>query len=106
MPCSNNLYLIEISEAIKIINKLETSLLCTMLTFKKVVITTKGKSPKLIGIVVNVIGLWNKTLMDVNETFDKFPNCNHIVLMKRKKTLMYKGHVFLNQSIQKKFTEL
>ena len=81
-------------------------MLCTMSTFKKVVIMTKGKSPKLIGVVLNVIGLSNKTLMDVNETFDKFPNCNHIALMKLKKTLMYKGHVFLNQSIQKKFTEL
>ena len=61
---ANDVYLDEIPEAIKMLNKLETYLLCQMLLFKKVVIMAKGQSPKLIGGVVNV-------LMDVNETFDK-----------------------------------
>ena len=88
-PCKtvgNNLYLDEIPEAIKILNKLKTSLLCKTLLFKKVVIMAKGQSPKLIGAVVNVP-------VDVYETFDILPNCDHIVLMKLKKKLMYKGHV-------------
>ena len=55
-----------------------------MLRSKKVVIMAK---PKLIGAVVNVP-------VDINETFDKLPNCDHIVLTKLKKKLMYKGHVF------------
>ena len=58
-----------------------------MLLFKKVVIMAKRQSPKLIGWVVNV-------LVDVNATFDKLSNCDHIVLMKIKMKLMYKGHVF------------
>ena len=84
----NNLYLDEIPEAIKTLNKLETTLLCKMLLFKKVVIMAKEQSLKLIGAVVNV-------LVDVNETFDKLLICDHIVLMKLKKKLMYKGHIFL-----------
>ena len=81
MPCqgvANNLYLDEIPEAIKILNKLETFLLCKMLLFKKVIIMAKGLSPKLIGAVVNV-------RVNVNETVDKLPNCDHIVLVKLKK---------------------
>ena len=48
----------------------------------------KEQSLKLIGAVVNV-------LVDVNETLDKLLNCDHIVLMKLKKKLKYKGHIFL-----------
>ena len=55
--------------------------------FKKVIIIAKGKSPKLIGAVVNVP-------VYVNETFDKLPNYGHIVLMKLKKKLMYEALVF------------
>ena len=88
---TNSLYLNEIPEAIKILNRLETSLLCNMLLFKKVVLMAKGKSPKLIGAVVNVP-------MDVNETFDKLPNCDHIILVKLKKKLMYKSHELLQRS--------
>ena len=90
VPClavANNVYLDEIPEAIKILNKLETHLLRKMLFFKKVVIMAKRQSPKLIGGVVNV-------LMDVNETFDKWLNCDHIVLMKLRMKLMNEGHVF------------
>ena len=85
---ANNLCLDEIPEAIKILNKLETSLLCKMLLFKKILIMAKGQDPKLISVVVNVP-------VDVNETFHKLPNRDHMVLMKLKKKLMCKGHVFL-----------
>ena len=81
VPCqaeTNNLCLNQIPEAIKILNKLETSFLCKLLLFKKVVIMAKGQSPKFIGAVVNVP-------VDVNETFDKLPNLNHIVFIKLKK---------------------
>ena len=90
VPCqavANNLYLDEIPEAIRIFNKLETSLHGKMLLFKKVVKMAKGQSPKPISTIVNVP-------VDVNETFDKLPNCDHIVLMKLKKKLMCEGHVF------------
>ena len=33
--------------------------------------------------------------VDVNETFDKLPNCDHIVLMKLKRKLMDKRKAFL-----------
>ena len=90
VPClavANDVYLDEIPEAIKILNKLETHLLRKMLFFKKVVIMARRQSPKLIGGVVNV-------LMNVNETFDKLSNCDHIVLMKLKLKLMFDGHAF------------
>ena len=92
----NNLYLDETPEAIKTLNKLEAFLLCKMLLFKKVVIMAKGQSPKVIGAVANVP-------VDVNETFDKLPNCDHVVLMKLKKKLIYKGHVFFESVNPEKF---
>ena len=54
--------------------------------YQEVVIMAKGQSLKLRGTVVNVP-------KDVNEVFNKLPNCDHIVLMKLKNKLMYKGHV-------------
>lgn len=49
-----------------------------MIHCKKVVITVKEQSPVLLGAVVNVP-------VGVNETCDKLPNCDHIVLMKKKR---------------------
>ena len=62
-------------------------MLCKRIHSKKVVIIVKEQSPNLLGAVVNVP-------VGVNETFDKLPNCDHIALMKLKKKLNYKGHVF------------
>ena len=42
---------------------------------------------KIIAAVVNVS-------VDVNETFDKLPNCDHKVLMKLNRKLMDKSHAF------------
>ena len=81
VPCqavANNLSLDVIPEAKKILNKLETSLLYKLLLFKKVVTMAKGQSPKFIGAVVNVP-------VDVNETFDRLPNLDHIVFLKLKR---------------------
>ena len=92
-PCqalTNNLYLNEITEAIKVLNKLEMSLLCKMLLFQKAVIMAKGQSLKLVSTVVNIP-------VDANETFDKLLNCYDIALMKLKKKLIYKGRVFFEQ---------
>ena len=92
-PCqalTNNLYLNEITEAIKFLNKLEISLLCKMLLFQKAVIMAKGQSLKLVSTVVNIP-------VDANETFDKLLNCYDIALMKLKKKLIYKGRVFFEQ---------
>ena len=62
-------------------------MLCKRIHSKKVVIIVKEQSPNLLGAVVNVP-------VGVNETFDKLPNCDHIALMKLKRKLIYKGHVF------------
>ena len=56
----------------------------------------KEQSPKLIGAVVSVP-------VEVNETFDKLPNRDHIVLMKLKKKLTCKGYVFFRPDNSEKF---
>ena len=35
-----------------------------------------------------------KVPVDVDKTFNKLPNCDHIVSMKLKNKLMYKDHIF------------
>ena len=64
VPCqgvANNLYLDEIPEATKILNKLETTLLCKMLRSKKVIIMAK---PKLIGALY--VHIMSRTRLRVN----------------------------------------
>ena len=90
VPCQsvcNNLHLDIVPEEIKSLNRLEIFLICKMLLFKKIVIMPKGQSPKLQGAVVNIP-------VDVNETFSKLPSCDNIFLVKLKKKLSFKGHVF------------
>ena len=90
VPCQsvcNNLHLDIVPEEIKSLNRLEIFLVCNMLLFKKIIIMPKGQSPKLQGAVTNIP-------VDVNETFSKLPSCDNIFLVKLKKKLSFKGHVF------------
>ena len=90
VPCQsicNNLHLDIVPEEIKSLNRLEIFPICKMLLFKKIVIMPKAQSPKLQGAVINIPA-------DVYETFSKLPSCDNIFLVKLKKKLSFKVHVF------------
>ena len=98
IPCQsvcNNLHLDIVPEEIKSLNRLENFLICKMLLFKNIVIMPKGQSPKLQSAVINIP-------VDVNEAFSKLPICDNIFLVKLKKKLSFKGHIFLSRLTQKR----
>ena len=47
----------------------------------------KGKAPKLHGAIVNVP-------VDTNKTYGLLPNTENIIMVKLKKKIRFKGHVF------------
>ena len=72
------------------LRRLEKVVIAKRLLFKKVVIMPKGQSRKLKGAICN-IPLETESVCD---TLPRGADCNGIVMLKLKRKLIYRGHVF------------
>ena len=56
----------------------------------------KGQAPKLQGAIVNAP-------VDSNKTYSLLPNTENIIMVKLKKIISFKGHVFFRRFVLKRF---
>ena len=87
---SNKLSLSEFPEDFPKLNKLEKFIIAKRMLFKKVVIMPKGQSPKLKGSICNV----PVESKDVCNVLPRGMDNNGVVLVKLKRKLCYRGHVY------------
>ena len=92
-PCQavcNKLEVFNLPPRLKVVNRLERVLVAKRILFKKVIIMPKGKAPKMKGAICNVP-------IEVENTCDTLPrpvHSNGLLLLKLKRKLMYRGHVY------------
>ena len=85
--------MLEVSEILKEfrdIQSFERVLIVRRLLLRKISITMKGQSPKLKGALCNV----PIDVVDVCKTLSRSADSNGIVLVKLKRKLQYRGHVY------------
>ena len=93
IPCQavwNDLKLFVFPNEIANLNKLEKSLICKRMLFRKVTIMPKGQSPKVKGAICNI----PVETDDVVNTLPRGADSNGLIMVKLKKKLIYRGHVF------------
>ena len=85
------LYIYDFPVELRCIYQLERVFIARRLQFKKVTIMPKGQSRKFKGAIC-------KVLIDVVSTCNSFPrsaDCNGLVIVKLKRKLEYRGHVYI-----------
>lgn len=93
VPCqamANKLYVNDIPNELKCLNKLEAVLISKRILFKKIAIMSKGQMPKVKGAICNIP-------VDVDNTCNSLPrniDSSGILLVKLKKKLQFNGHVY------------
>ena len=93
IPCQavcNKLQLFEFPNEISCLRKLEKVIISKRLLFKKIVIMPKGQAPKLKGAICNV----PLQADNVCNILPRGADSNGIVMVKLKRKLMYRGHVY------------
>ena len=94
IPCQavcNKLQIYDFPIELRCIHQLERVLIARRLQFKEVTIMPKGQSPKFKGAICNVP-------IDVASTCNTLPcpgDSNGLIIVKLKKKLEYRGHVYL-----------
>jgi len=86
----NKLQIFEFPDELKEIRRLERVLIARRIIFKKVTIMPKGQSPKLKGALCNVPVNYN----DMTSILPRQADSNGIVLVKLKRKLEYRGHMY------------
>ena len=93
IPCQtvyNQLEPCELPKEFRDIRRLEKVLVARRLLFKKISIIPKGQSPKLKGALCNV----PIDVVDICNTLPRPADSNGIVIVKLKRKLQYRGHVY------------
>ena len=93
IPCQavyNQLELCELPKEFKDIRRLEKVLVARRLLLKKISIMLKGQSPKLKGTLCNV----PIDVLDICNTLPRPVDSNGVVMVKFKRKLQYRGHVY------------
>ena len=90
------MYLDDTPKGISCLNHLVVFLICKGFLLKKIIIIPKEQAPKLHGDIANVPA-------DANKTFTLLPSTENITMVKLKKNISFKGHIFLSQLDQKKY---
>ena len=86
----NKLAIFNLPEELSSLNRLERVIISRRILFKKIAIMTKGQAPKLKGSICNVPIDTN----DIASTLPQGADSNGIVMVKLKRKLMYRGHVY------------
>ena len=87
---SNKLDIFDFPDDLANMNRLERVIISRRILFKKVTIMPKGQAPKLKGSICNVPVNTN----DVANTLPQGADSSGILMVKLKRKLMYRGHVF------------
>ena len=93
VPCQavvNGLDIDNAPDFLRILNKLKIFLILKRLLFKKIVVMGKGQYPKIKGAICNIP-------VNVTDAVDVLPRSSHssgILLVKLKKKIEFKGHVY------------
>ena len=80
------------------IRRLERVLVAKRLLFKKINIMPKGQSPKLKGALCNI----PIDVVDVCNTLPRLADRNGVIIVKLKRKLQYRGHVYF-ESVRPSF---
>ena len=87
---SNKLAIFDFPHDLANMNRLERAIISRRILFKKITIMPKGQTPKLKGSICNVPVNTN----DVANTLPQGADSNGILMVKLKRKLMYRGHVY------------
>ena len=87
---SNKLDIYDFPDDLSNLNRLEKAIISRRILFKKVTIMPKGQTPKLKGSICNV----PIDTVDVANTLPQGADSNGIVMIKLKRKLVYRGHVY------------
>ena len=93
IPCQavyNKLDIPEIPEQLKCLNILEREIISKRLLFKKISIISKGQMPKIKGATCNI----PVSVEDTCTTLPRNTTSSGIIMVKLKKKLSFKGHVY------------
>jgi len=93
IPCqsvSNKLQVSQLPSELRNVRRLERILIVRRIVFKKVTIMPKGQAPKLKGALCNI----PIDINDVSNVLPRNPDSNGIILVKLKRKLEYRGHVY------------
>ena len=93
IPCqavSNKLELYDFPAELRYVNKLEKVLIAKRILFKKVAIMPKGQFPKLKGSICNI----PIDTVSISQTLPNPSHSNGVTVVKLKKKMEFKGHVF------------
>ena len=93
IPCqsvSNKLQIFQLPSELRNVRRLERILIARRIVFKKVTIMPKGQAPKLKGALCNI----PIDINDVSTVLPRNPDSNGIILVKLKRKLEYRGHVY------------
>lgn len=86
----NKLQIFDFRSELKSIRRLERVLIAKRITLKKITIMSRGQSPKLKGALCNV----PVDHVDVSDILPRQADSNGIVVIKLKRKLEYRGHVY------------
>ena len=92
-PCQavcNKLEIYEFLDDLKNIRRLEKVLIAKQILFKKLHIMPKGQSPKIRGATCNV----PIDTIDISNTLPRQADINGLVIVKLKRKLEYRGHLY------------
>ena len=86
----NKLEVFNLPQRLSVANRLERVLVAKRIIFKKVIIVSKGNYPKTKGAICTV----PIELENVRDTLPRHAHSNGLLLLKLKRKLMYRGHVY------------
>ena len=87
---SNKLNIFDLPDHLANMNRLEKAIISRRILFKKITIMPKGQTPKLKGSICNV----PVNTSDVVHTLPQGADSNGILMVKLKRKLIYRGHVY------------
>ena len=93
VPCQatcNKLEVFKLPQRLSVVNRLERVLVAKRTLFKKVSIMPKGNAPKMKGAICNV----PTEAENICDTLPRPAHSNGLLLLKLKRKLMYRGHVY------------
>ena len=93
VPCQavyNDMFVDDIPTELSTLEKLEQILIAQRIVFEKIVVMPKGQQRKIKGAICNVPVECDKTC----ETLPRAPESSGIILLKLKRKLQFRGHVY------------
>ena len=97
IPCQavyNDMFVDEIPPELVLLEKLEQVLIVQRIVFEKIIVMSKGQQKKVSGAICNVPVDCDQTC----KVLPRPPERSGIILLKLKRRLEFRGHVYLSSS--------